>query len=76
LLVLNKEDLTLMTVDPQTLKVTGKYPAGPNPHEVIASADGKTAYISNYDTPRRDNMDANGETARDGIGASIAQITP
>jgi YVTN family beta-propeller protein len=49
LLVLNKEDLTLMTVDPQTLKVTGKYPAGPNPHEVIASADGKTAYISNYD---------------------------
>ena len=37
---------------------------------------GNTAYISNYDTPRRDNMDANGETARDGIGASIAQITP
>jgi sugar lactone lactonase YvrE len=36
---------------------------------------GNTAYISNYDTPRRDNMDANGETARDGIGASIAQIT-
>jgi hypothetical protein len=37
---------------------------------------GNTAYISNYDTPRRDNMDANGQTARDGIGASIAQITP
>jgi sugar lactone lactonase YvrE len=37
---------------------------------------GNTAYISNFDTPRRDNMDANGETARDGIGASIAQITP
>ncbi|HEY7318587.1 MAG TPA: SMP-30/gluconolactonase/LRE family protein [Candidatus Binatia bacterium] len=36
----------------------------------------KTAYIANYDTPRRDNMDANGNTARDGIGASIAQITP
>jgi sugar lactone lactonase YvrE len=37
---------------------------------------GNTAYISNFDTPRRDNTDANGQTARDGIGASIAQITP
>ena len=37
---------------------------------------GNTAYISNNDTPRRDNMDANGKTALDGIGASIAQITP
>lgn len=37
---------------------------------------GNTAYICNFDTPRRDNMDANGETARDGIGASIVQITP
>ena len=36
---------------------------------------GDTAYIANYDTPRRDNMDANGKTALDGIGASIAQIT-
>jgi hypothetical protein len=31
---------------------------------------------SRYDTPRRDNLDANGTTARDGIGASIARITP
>ena len=37
---------------------------------------GNTGYISNYDTPRRDNLDANGKTALDGIGASIAQITP
>jgi sugar lactone lactonase YvrE len=37
---------------------------------------GNTAYITNFDTPRRDNMDANGQTARGGIGASIAQITP
>lgn len=36
---------------------------------------GQRAYISNFDTPRRDNMDANGTTAKDGIGASIAQIT-
>ncbi len=37
---------------------------------------GERGYISNYDTPRRDNLDANGLTARDGIGASIAQIAP
>ena len=37
---------------------------------------GDTAYIANYDTPRRDNIDANGKTALDGIGASIARITP
>ena len=35
---------------------------------------GKRAYVSNFDTPRRDNMDTNGTTAKDGIGASIAQI--
>jgi sugar lactone lactonase YvrE len=37
---------------------------------------GNAAYVSNNDTPRGDNLDANGATARDGIGASIAQITP
>lgn len=37
---------------------------------------GDTAHISNYDTPRRDNLDANGKSALDGIGASIAQILP
>jgi len=37
---------------------------------------GDTAYISNFDNPRRDNMDANGKTALDGIGASIAQLKP
>ena len=33
------------------------------------------AYVANFDVPRRDNLDANGTTAKDGIGASIAQIT-
>src|SRR5208282_1196269 len=31
-----------------TQTVVGKVPAGPDPHEVIACADGKFAYISNY----------------------------
>jgi hypothetical protein len=38
---------------------------------------GNTAYISHFTLPGETIwMDANGETARDGIGASIAQITP
>ncbi len=48
LLVLNKGNLTMVTVDPATLKVTGSYPSGPDPHEVVASSDGTRAYISNY----------------------------
>jgi YVTN family beta-propeller protein len=48
LLVLAKQDHTLEIVDPATLKVVAKIPAGNDPHEVIASADGRRAYISNY----------------------------
>ena len=48
LLVLSKGDQTLSVVDPSTLKVLGKAPSGPDPHEVIASADGRMAYIANY----------------------------
>ena len=48
LLVLAKTDHTLSIVDPSTLKVTGQVPSGPDPHEVIASDDGRFAYISNY----------------------------
>lgn len=36
---------------------------------------GNVAYFSNFDVPRRDNMDANGTTANDGIGASIGRIS-
>lgn len=48
LLVLSKGDHTLAIVDPATLKVLAKAPIGPDPHEVIASTDGTTAYVSNY----------------------------
>lgn len=48
LLVLAKTDHTLSIVDPSALKVTGQVPSGPDPHEVIASSDGRFAYISNY----------------------------
>ena len=48
LLLLAKTDNTLSVVDPVSLKVIARMPSGPDPHEVIASADGKFAYISNY----------------------------
>jgi len=48
LLVLSKHDHTLAIVDPATLKVVAKMPVGDDPHEVIATADGKMAYVSNY----------------------------
>jgi YVTN family beta-propeller protein len=48
LLVLNKGDLTMAVVDPSTSKVLWTAPSGPDPHEVVASPDGRLAYISNY----------------------------
>ena len=48
LLALSKRDHTLSVVDPATLKVLTKAPVGEDPHEVIASSDGKTAFVSNY----------------------------
>jgi YVTN family beta-propeller protein len=48
LLILAKRDQTLAIVDPGTLKVLKRVPVGNDPHEVIASSDGKTAYVSNY----------------------------
>jgi len=48
LLVLEKSDNMLVIVDPANLQVVARVPAGPDPHEIVASADGKLAYISNY----------------------------
>ncbi len=48
LLALSKRDHTLSIVDPGSLKVLAKVPVGNDPHEVVASTDGRTAYVSNY----------------------------
>jgi YVTN family beta-propeller protein len=48
LLVLEKEQNTLVIVDPASLTIVARVPVGNNPHEVAVSDDGKTAYISNY----------------------------
>jgi YVTN family beta-propeller protein len=48
LLILAKHDGMLLIVDPSNLQVIARIPVGNDPHEVIASSDGKTAYASNY----------------------------
>jgi DNA-binding beta-propeller fold protein YncE len=52
LLVLSKGDRTISVVDPATLTILGKVPSGEDPHEVAATADGRTAYVSNYGAGR------------------------
>jgi DNA-binding beta-propeller fold protein YncE len=47
-LILEKDTQTLAIVDPTSLTVLARLPAGPDPHEVVASSDGTRAYISNY----------------------------
>jgi YVTN family beta-propeller protein len=48
LIALSKDDHTVAIVDPATLQVLARIPSGPDPHEIIASDDGKLAFISNY----------------------------
>src|SRR5450432_308073 len=48
ILVLEKEQNTLVIVDPVSLTIVARVPVGNDPHEVAVSDDGKTAYISNY----------------------------
>jgi DNA-binding beta-propeller fold protein YncE len=47
LLALSKNDHTLAIINSVTLKVIARVPVGPDPHEVVASVDGKIAYVSN-----------------------------
>lgn len=48
LVVLNKAESTLVVVDPQNNTVKGRVAVGNQPHEVAVSADGRTAYVTNY----------------------------
>ncbi len=69
LLVLAKKDRTLSVVDPATLQVVAKVPVGVNPHEVIASGDGRTAWVTNYD-----NGAAHTITVVDLVGQKVAKV--
>lgn len=48
LLVLEKAANNLVIIDPVTSTILGRVPVGADPHEVVASDDGRVAYISNY----------------------------
>jgi len=48
LLVLEKEAAALAFVDPESGKVDARVPVGESPHEIVASADGKLAFVANY----------------------------
>lgn len=48
LLALSKADHILAIVDPVSFKVLARVPVGSDPHEVIASTDGRRAYVSIY----------------------------
>lgn len=48
LLILSKAERTLAIINPATLQVVARMPSGPDPHEVVASSDGRMAFISNY----------------------------
>ena len=48
LAALNKAENTLALFDPVSMKLIGKVATGSDPHEVVLSTDGKTAFVSNY----------------------------
>src|SRR4051812_12353016 len=48
LIVLNKDDATLVTIDPATGKVLATAPTGEAPHEAAVSDDGRWAFAANY----------------------------
>ena len=48
LLVLNKDDATLVAIDPATGAIRGSARTGEAPHEVATSPDGRWAFASNY----------------------------
>jgi YVTN family beta-propeller protein len=50
LVVLNKDDAMLVTVDVATGNVLGRVATGEAPHEVAVSEDGRTAFVANYGT--------------------------
>jgi DNA-binding beta-propeller fold protein YncE len=70
LLATSKGNHTLAIVDPASDRVIAKMPIGPDPHEVIASDDGRTAYVSNMGNSsfhRIDVLDLVGQRALDPI---------
>ena len=71
LLVVCKSDFRLALVDPATNNVLVRLPTGKGPHEVAASPDGRTAYVSNFG---RYSVYPAGDTEHDLAGNTITVI--
>src|SRR5688572_7854152 len=48
LVALNKADSTLAIIDPNEMKIVARIATGDSSHEVVLSADGRTAFVANY----------------------------
>lgn len=68
--------VVMVTLDGKVEDIAKNDSKGPLEFPTSVVFIGNTAYVNNFDTPRRDNLAADGKTSLDGIGASIVQITP
>jgi len=68
--------VVMVTLDGKVEEITKNGSAGPLEFPTSVVFVGNTAYVNNFDTPRRDNLAADGKTSLDGIGASIVKIEP
>ena len=68
--------VVMVTADGKVLDVTKNGSKGPLEFPTAVVFVDDIAYVSNFDTPRRDNLAADGLTSLDGIGASIVRIVP
>ncbi len=68
--------VVMVTPDGKTQDIQKNGSQGPLEFPTSVIFIGNTAYVSNFDTPRRDNLAADGKTSLDGIGASIVKIEP
>jgi predicted small lipoprotein YifL len=66
----------MITPDGKVFDVTKNGSKGPLEFPTAVVFVDDVAYVSNFDTPRRDNLAADGSTSLDGIGASIVRIVP
>jgi sugar lactone lactonase YvrE len=66
--------VVLVQPDGKVFDVQKNGSKGPLEFPTAVAFIGATAYVSNFDTARRDNLAADGKTSIDGIGASIIKI--
>jgi sugar lactone lactonase YvrE len=68
--------VVMVTPEGRVFDVTKNGSKGPLEFPTAVVFVDDVAYVSNFDTPRRDNLAADGLTSLDGIGASIVRIVP